>query len=66
MTLDAHLYGDPMLILERKQEAQARKVKQCGGCIYSTSAVFKGEPSCTRKWQTFGHRCVFFQLKDSK
>jgi len=66
MTLDAHLYGDPMLILERKQQAQARKDAQCGGCIHATSSVFKGQPSCTKKWHTYGYRCKFYQLKDAK
>lgn len=53
---DAHMYGDPMLILERKEQAALRKVQQCGDCIH-VKMIFKGEPRCTVKWQTFGFRC---------
>jgi hypothetical protein len=65
MPFDAHMYGDPMLILERKQQAQARKDAQCGGCV-KASTLFKGQPVCTIKFQTYGYRCQFFQLKDAK
>lgn len=34
MTIDAHLYGDPARILERKQEAALRKQKACTGCVH--------------------------------
>ena len=66
MTINADQWLDPMIVLERKQEAQARKKSQCGGCVRSTTALFKGEPACTLKYQTYGYRCQFFQLKDAK
>jgi len=66
MTLDTSQYLDPMLVLMRKEAQQARKDAQCGGCIHATSSVFKGQPSCTKKWQTYGYRCKFYQRKEAK
>lgn len=63
MTLDAHMYGDPMLILELKQQAQARKDAQCGGCVRASTQLFKDPPACTVKYQTYGYRCQFYQSK---
>ena len=59
MTLDANQFKDPMLVLERKQEAQLRKVAACGDCIH-VKMIFQGQPRCTVKWQTFGRRCTYF------
>ena len=60
MTLDAHLYADPMLVLQRKQEANIRKVQQCGKCV-NVSMIFNGQPKCTVRKQTFGYRCEFYK-----
>lgn len=61
MAFDAHMYGDPMIYLQKKQEQQARKDAQCGGCVRATTQVFKGQPACTIKFQTYGYRCQFFK-----
>ena len=63
MTLDADQYADPMLVLERKQQRQIMKVQQCGECI-NAKMIFKGEPKCTVRYQTFGYRCNFFKKAD--
>ena len=63
MTLDAHLYADPALVLERKQQRQLMKVQQCGECI-NAKMIFAGEPRCTVRYQTFGHRCTYFKKAD--
>lgn len=64
MALDSHLYGDPMIILERKQQARIRKDEQCGACIFKS--IFKGEPYCAKSRQTYGHRCFNYQTRDKK
>lgn len=63
MTLDANQWIDPMLVLERKQEQQLKKVAACGDCIH-VKMIFKGEPRCTVKWQTFGFRCSQYTKAD--
>ena len=63
MTLDASQFKDPMLVLERKQEAQLRKVAACGDCIH-VKMIFQGQPRCTVKWQTFGYRCTNYEKVD--
>lgn len=63
MTLDANQFKDPMLVLERKQEAQLRKVQQCGDCIH-VKMIFQGQPRCTVKYQRFGFRCTFYEKVD--
>lgn len=63
MTLDAHQYADPMLVLERKQEAQLRKVAACGDCI-NARMIFQHDPRCTVKYQRFGFRCTFYTKAD--
>lgn len=60
MTLDSHMYGNPEAVLQRKQEAQIRKVQQCGKCI-NVSMIFNGQPKCTKRYQTFGYRCEFYK-----
>lgn len=61
--LDANQYADPMLVLERKQEQQLKKVAACGDCIH-VKMIFQGQPRCTVKWQTFGFRCTFYEKAD--
>jgi len=65
MTLDADQYLDPMIVLERKEQASLRKYKNCGSCVNS-STLFKGQPVCTIKYHTYGYRCKFYQRKDAK
>lgn len=63
MTLDASQYADPLLVLERKQEAELRKVAQCGDCI-NARMIFRGQPFCTMKYQRFGYRCDKYERAD--
>lgn len=37
MTLDAHMWGNPETVLQRKQEAEARKHANCGACVHHQS-----------------------------
>lgn len=53
MAHDLHQYGDPMRVLERKQEYEARKIKGCLGCQHYKAIVFNGEKlhSCVvKRW----------------
>ena len=64
MTLDAHQYRDPMLVLEAKQEAAAKRKSKCGRCIHYQTLVlnFELHHGCTlkrRNWQA----CTYFETK---
>ena len=61
--LDANQYADPMLVLERKQEQQLKKVAACGDCIH-VKMIFQGQPRCTVRFQTFGYRCTNYEKVD--
>ena len=63
MTLNSNQYGDPMLVLEKKQEAQARKLKNCGDCVNKQTFVFGCEKvqSCKIKNNRFGTRCNSYE-----
>ena len=63
MTLDAVQFLDPMVVLERKQQAAIRKVQQCGECV-NAKMIFQGQPKCTVRYQTFGYRCTYFTKAD--
>lgn len=61
MTLDAHMFGDPCKVLERKQAEQINKTLQCGQCIHASTKLFEGDPFCTKVRQTYGYRCWRFK-----
>jgi len=45
MTLDAHMWGNPETVLQRKQEAEARKHANCGACVHHQSMqVIRRDP----------------------
>lgn len=53
MAFDSYQYGDPVRVLERKQEHEARKIKGCLGCEHHKVIVFNGENlhSCAiKRW----------------
>ena len=62
-TLDAHMYGNPEHVFQRKQEAQLRKVAACGDCV-NAKMIFQGQPFCTVKYQRFGFRCINYIKAD--
>jgi hypothetical protein len=66
MALDAWQYGNPEYVLQRKQQAAAKKAAQrqekCGACGYYRTLFT--EPECTRgRWDW--RRCTF-STQDSK
>lgn len=60
MTLENWQWQNPEMVLQRKQEANIRKVQQCGKCV-NVSMIFNGQPKCTVRKQTFGYRCEFYK-----
>ncbi len=62
MTLDAHMFLDPAIVLERKQEEAARKARACGNCVHHKSMEFRGEVwhLCEFKRYTYGKRCNLY------
>jgi len=65
MTLDYWQYLPPDIVLERKQEHQARQLRACGDCIHHRTIALKGEVlhGCDCKKKTYGKRCELFQIK---
>lgn len=64
---DAHLYRDPALVLEAKQESAAKRKAKCGRCIHYQTLViaFEVHHGCAmkrRNWQA----CTYFETKGSK
>lgn len=66
MTLEAHLWIDPAIVYERKQEAEANMAAKhkakCGKCIHYQTLViaFETHHGCVlkrRNWQA----CTYFQ-----
>ena len=59
MTLDSHMYRNPMHVLQDKQAQAARKAKACGGCPHAQQRIFLGQEQvvCTMARQTYGVRC---------
>jgi len=66
MTLNADQYLDPIIVLERKEQARLRKDAQCGNCVNASTRIFTDEPFCKVRYQTYGYRCKFYQRKDAK
>lgn len=68
MTLDAHMWGNPETVLQRKQEAEARKHANCGSCVHHQSMqVSSGVIHiCDLKRQKYGYRCINFKIKKVK
>lgn len=65
MTLDAYMFRDPAIVLERKQELAAHKARQCGNCTHHKTIEFKGETlhGCDLRRHTYGKRCDHFTTK---
>lgn len=63
MTLDSHLYRNPMDVLEAKQERQLSRKKSCDGCVNLRSIEFAGEVvlACSLKRTTAMRRCEFYK-----
>ena len=61
---DSHMYGDPAKILERKQANEARMHRACGQCVHRTELPMDRKVIffCSRKFQTYGHRCHLFRI----
>lgn len=60
--LDAYMYFDPALVLERKQAQQTSRTGKCGNCSHYQSIVIGNTThhGCTlkrRNWQA----CTYFQ-----
>lgn len=64
MTLESHLWKDPMLVLMERQEAIGKRKAKCGRCIHYQTLVlnFEVHHGCTlkrRNWQA----CTYFETK---
>jgi len=68
MIYDSWQYGDPMRILEQKQEAEARKFRSCGDCEHHQVMAFGRDAihSCDCKRKKYGRRCEMFEPKGRK
>lgn len=68
MTLEAWQYGNPEMVLMRKQETATRQQAQCGSCAHHRSIEFRGEVvhACIFKRQTYGVRCKLFEITGGK
>lgn len=66
MALDRDMYGDPMLVLERKQERALRAHEACGDCKYHQTLELRNETlhSCTLR-RRYGWRCISFELDET-
>lgn len=62
MALPRYMYGDPMDVLEQKQEREARQ--SCVGCMHGFKMEFKSgiEMGCekNRRWR---RRCKFYEVR---
>lgn len=65
MAHDSWLYGDPENVLIRKQEEEARRDRQCGKCVHRAELPMEHKVVvfCSKKFQTYGHRCHLFRIK---
>ena len=66
MILDSHLYLDPCAVLERKQQAQQKRITKCGKCTHYDSIQIGNEThhGCTlkrRNWQA----CTYFEKESN-
>jgi len=66
MTLDAHLWGDPARILERKQQRHLKKLQFCAGCVNRRTIEFQGVvvQACTIKRAAAMCRCDLFKKEN--
>ena len=65
MALESWQYGDPETVAIRRQEAEFRKIKQCGGCIHHQKLELENETlhRCDIKRFEFGIRCKNYTTK---
>lgn len=66
MTLDANMYHDPMLVLERKQEDVLRRQRACTGCIHRQRHEVLGEIVivCSVKRTVARRICDFYKKEN--
>jgi hypothetical protein len=59
--LPHYMYGDPSLIMERRQEFQSRK--SCQGCAHAFAVQIAGSKVFTcSKLKKYGRRCQLFKI----
>ena len=56
-------WGDPMVVLQRKQAAAARQAQACGQCAHKQIQRLDGKEifDCGKR-QYYGWRCKFFRI----
>jgi hypothetical protein len=66
MALDNHMYRDPMLVLEQKQEHALHKQKACTGCVHRRRYEAFGEIviACTLKRTTAKRICDLYKKEN--
>lgn len=66
MAYDRHMYSDPLLVLERKQEQARRAFEACGHCKHHQTLELRNETlhSCALR-RRYGWQCISFELDEN-
>ena len=68
MSMESWMYGDPEKVLERKQQIEAAKHRNCGRCVHKL--VFETEREtlfgCGKGREYGTPKCKFFRIETSR